>query len=128
MRISSEAATRGEESGARIQESGEAVVRRTVEIIGPSDATYLRQNNWRGAALARASRPGCVSLYRVLRQGNVKAGGSPQVARPTHTHLAPGSSPPQPPDFLTRSFAATNQGAIREVSRGESWIDKLHLR
>jgi hypothetical protein len=39
MRISSEAATRGEESGARIQESGEDVVRRTVEIIGPSDAT-----------------------------------------------------------------------------------------
>jgi hypothetical protein len=90
MRISSEAATRGEESGARIQEPGEAVVRQTVEIMGPSDATYLLQNNWRGAALARASRAGCVSPYHVLRQGNVKAGGSPQVARPTHTLLAPG--------------------------------------
>jgi hypothetical protein len=47
MRISSEAATRGEESGARIQASGEAVVGRTVEIIGPADATYPLQNNWR---------------------------------------------------------------------------------
>ena len=65
MRISSEAATRGEQSGARIQESGEAVVGRTVEIIGPADATYPLQNNWRGAALARASRPDGVSPYRV---------------------------------------------------------------
>jgi hypothetical protein len=83
MRISSEAATRGEESGARIQASGEAVGGRTVEIIGPADATYPLQNNWRGAALARASRLGCVSPYHVLRLGNVKAGGSRELPRAT---------------------------------------------
>jgi hypothetical protein len=39
-----------------------------------------RADKWRGAALARTSRPGGILPYHLLRPGNVKAGGSRELS------------------------------------------------